>query len=121
MTPRLKVLIAGFVLSLIYAIADYVARNSDKPVVEVKREVKKRPKTARISKERIRRIKAKNSENEALSSRKNQVIFKADFAPLSNEILALEGWGRNPFVVVKEKPMDLSPNLLKLKFHQRSV
>ena len=117
MTTRLKVLIAGFVLSLIYAIADYVARNSDKPVVEVKREVKKRPKTARISKERIRRIKANNAEEEALSSRKNQVIFKADFAPLSDEILALEGWGRNPFVPVKEKPMDLKQETQK-KFVQ---
>ena len=121
MTPRLKVLIAGFVLSLIYAIADYVARNSDKPVVEVKREVKKRPKTARISKERIRRIKANNAEDEALRSRKNQVIFKADFAPLSDEILALEGWGRNPFVVVKEKPMDLSQEIEKEFSQKRAI
>ena len=51
MTPRLKILIAGLVLSLIYAISDYIIRNSDKPVVEVKREVKKRPKTARVSTE----------------------------------------------------------------------
>ena len=121
MTPRLKVLIAGFVLSLIYAIADYVARNSDKPVVEVKREVKKRPKTARISKERIRRIKANNAEDEALSSRKNQVIFKADFAPLSDEILALEGWGRNPFVVVKEKPMALPQETEKEFIQERAI
>jgi len=44
MTPRLKILIVGLVLSLIYAISDYIIRNRDKPVVEVKREVKKRPK-----------------------------------------------------------------------------
>ena len=60
MTTRLKILIAGLVLSLIYAISDYIMRNSDKPVVEVKKEVKERPKTARISLERIRRIKEKS-------------------------------------------------------------
>ena len=107
MTPRLKILTAGLVLSLIYAISDYITRNSDKPVVEVKREVKARPKTARVSRERIKRIKAKSAKLEASKRRKNQIIFQADFAPLSDEILALEGWGRNPFVAVKEKPMAL--------------
>ena len=121
MTPRLKILTTGLVLSLIYAISDYITRNSDKPVVEVKREVKKRPKTARISKERIRRIKANNAEDEALSSRKNQIIFQADFAPLSDEVLALEGWGRNPFVVVKEKPMDLSQETEKEFIQERAI
>jgi len=107
MTPRLKILTAGLVLSLIYAISDYITRNSDKPVVEVKREVKARPKTSRISRERIKRVRAKSAKLEASKTRKNQINFQADFAPLSDEILALEGWGRNPFVPVKEKPRDL--------------
>ena len=107
MTPRLKILTAGLVLSLIYAISDYITRNSDKPVVEVKREVKARPKTSRISRERIKRVRAKSAKLEASKARKNQINFQADFAPLSDEILALEGWGRNPFVPVKEKPRDL--------------
>ena len=107
MTPRLKILTAGLVLSLIYAISDYITRNSDKPVVEVKREVKARPKTSRISRERIKRVRAKSAKLEASKTRKNQINFQADFAPLSDEILALEGWGRNPFVAVKEKPMAL--------------
>ncbi len=107
MTPRLKILIVGLILSLIYAISDYIARNRDKPVVEVKREIKARPKTARVSRERIKRIKEKSAKLEASKGRKNQIIFQADFAPLSDEILALEGWGRNPFVTVKEKPMAL--------------
>ena len=59
MTPRLKILIVGLVLSLIYAISDYIIRNRDKPVVEVKREVKKRPKTARVDLNRIATIRAK--------------------------------------------------------------
>ncbi len=60
MTPRLKILIVGLVLSLIYAISDYIIRNRDKPVVEVKREVKKRPKTARVDLNRIATIKSKS-------------------------------------------------------------
>ena len=62
MTPRLKILTAGLVLSLIYAISDYITRNSDKPVVEAKREVKKRAKTARIDQNRINAIRAKKQK-----------------------------------------------------------
>ena len=69
MTPRLKILTAGLVLSLIYAISDYITRNSDKPVVEVKREVKKRPKTARVDVNRIATIRAKAAKNSKLSGK----------------------------------------------------
>ena len=121
MTPRLKILITGLVLSLIYAISDYITRNSDKPVVEVKREVKARPKTARVSRERIKRIKAKSAKLEASKRRKNQIIFRADFSPLSDEILALEGWGRNPFVPVKEKPMNFLQETQKDFVQERAI
>jgi len=107
MTPRLKILTAGLVLSLIYAISDYITRNSDKPVVEAKREVKKRAKTARIDQNRINAIRAKAAKNSKLKGRKNSIIPREDFNPISDEILALDGWGRNPFVKVKEQPMDL--------------
>ena len=107
MTPRLKILTAGLVLSLIYAISDYITRNSDKPVVEVKREVKKRPKTARVDLNRIATIRAKAAKISKLNERKSGIIPRTDFKPISDEILALEGWGRNPFIPVKEKPMEL--------------
>ena len=107
MTTRLKILIAGLVLSLIYAISDYIMRNSDKPVVEVKKEVKERPKTARISLERIRRIKEKSAKLAKSRGRKSDIIPQADFNPIPDEILALKGWGRNPFIAVKEKPRNL--------------
>ena len=107
MTPRLKILIVGLVLSLIYAISDYIIRNRDKPVVEVKREVKKRPKTARVDLNRIATIKAKAAKIAKLNERKSGIIPQTDFKPISDEILALEGWGRNPFIPVKEKPMEL--------------
>jgi len=107
MTPRLKILTAGLVLSLIYAISDYITRNSDKPVVEVKREVKKRAKTARVDVNRIATIRAKAAKISKLNERKSGIIPRTDFKPISDEILALEGWGRNPFIPVKEKPMEL--------------
>ena len=107
MTPRLKILTAGLVLSLTYAISDYITRNSDKPVVEVKREVKKRAKTARVDVNRIATIRAKAAKISKLNERKSGIIPRTDFKPISDEILALEGWGRNPFIPVKEKPMEL--------------
>ncbi len=107
MTPRLKILTTGLVLSLIYAISDYITRNSDKPVVEVKREVKKRAKTARVDLNRIATVRAKAAKRAKLNERKSGIIPRTDFKPISDEILALEGWGRNPFVAVKEKPMAL--------------
>jgi hypothetical protein len=117
MTTRLKILIAGLVLSLIYAISDYIMRNSDKPVVEVKKEVKERPKTARISLERIRRIKEKSAKLAKSRERKSGIIPRTDFKPIPDEILALEGWGRNPFIPVKEKPMEL-PQQTQKEFAQ---
>ena len=113
MTPRLKILTAGLVLSLIYAISDYITRNSDKPVVEVKREVKKRAKTARVDLNRIATIKAKSAKRAKLSRLKSGIIPRTDFKPISDEILALEGWGRNPFIPVKEKPMELPQEIQK--------
>ena len=107
MTPRLKILIVGLVLSLIYAISDYIIRNRDKPVVEVKREVKKRPKTARVDLNRIATIRAKAAKIAKAGERRSGIIPRTDFKPISDEILALEGWGRNPFIPVKEKPMEL--------------
>ena len=113
MTPRLKILTAGLVLSLIYAISDYITRNSDKPVVEVKREVKKRAKTARVDVNRIATIRAKAAKISKLNERKSGIIPRTDFKPISDEILALEGWGRNPFIPVKEKPMELPQEIQK--------
>jgi len=121
MTPRLKILITGLVLSLIYAISDYITRNSDKPVVEVKREVKKRAKTARVDLNRIATIRAKAAKIAKLNERKSGIIPQTNFKPISDEILALEGWGRNPFVVVKEKPMDLSQEIEKEFIQERAI
>ena len=121
MTPRLKILIVGLVLSLIYAISDYIIRNRDKPVVEVKREVKKRAKTARVDLNRIATLRAKAAKISKLNERKSGIIPRTDFKPISDEILALEGWGRNPFIPVKEKPMALPQETQKEFVQERAI
>jgi len=121
MTPRLKILIVGLVLSLIYAISDYIIRNRDKPVVEVKREVKKRPKTARVDLNRIATIKAKAAKIAKLNERKSGIIPETGFKPIPDEILALEGWGRDPFIPVKEKPMALPQETKKEFVQERAI
>ena len=121
MTPRLKILIVGLVLSLIYAISDYIIRNRDKPVVEVKREVKKRPKTARVDLNRIATIKARAEKRAKLNERKSGIIPETGFKPIPDEILALEGWGRDPFIPVKEKPMALPQETKKEFVQERAI
>ncbi len=56
---------------------------------------------------RITTIRAKASKLAKLRERKSGIIPQADFNPIPDEILALKGWGRNPFIAVKEKPRDL--------------
>jgi len=121
MTPRLKILIVGLVLSLIYAISDYIIRNRDKPVVEVKREVKKRAKTARVDLNRIATIKARAAKRAKLNERKSGIIPETGFKPIPDEILALEGWGRDPFIPVKEKPMALPQETKKEFVQERAI
>ena len=121
MTPRLKILIVGLVLSLIYAISDYITRNRDKPVVEVKREVKKRAKTARVDLNRIATVRAKAAKMAKLNERKSGIIPQTDFKPISDEILALEGWGRDPFIPVKEKPRELPQEAQKEFVQERAI
>jgi len=106
MTQRLKILTAGLVLSLIYAISDYIARNKEEPVAVAKKEVRERPKTARVDLNRIKRIREKSAKLAKSGERKVDIIPEADFIPIPENITALEGWGRNPFVEVKEKPME---------------
>ncbi len=114
MTPRLKILIAGLIFSLIYAISDYIMRNSDKPVTEVKKEVRERPKTARVSLERIKRIKEKSAKLAKSKEQKNEIILQADFLPIPEDLLALEDedWERDPFVE-QEPEISVFPEKIK--------
>ena len=105
MTPRLRILSIGLALSLTYAIYDYIDRNSNKkPVIEKKKVVKKRPKSARVSLTRAENLKRKVRERSDKKDKKDKIIPQEDFLPISDDISMLEGWSRNPFVEVYEPP-----------------
>ena len=119
MTPRLRMLSIGLVLSLSYAIYDYIDRNSDKKPVVAKSKEKKRARTAGVSasraenlKKKIARRKAKLEGNNSVSNTsKNTFKPESDFLPISDEINELEGWARNPFVEVYE-PKQITRNIV---------
>ena len=105
MTPRLRILSIGLALSLTYAIYDYIDRNSNKkPVIEKKKFVKKRPKSARVSLTRAENLKRKVQERSDKKDKKDKIIPQEDFLPISDDISMLEGWSRNPFVEVYKPP-----------------
>ena len=108
MTPRLRILSIGLALSLTYAIYDYIDRNSNKkPVIEKKKVVKKRPKSARVSLTRAENLKRKvreRSDKKDKKDKKDKIIPQEDFLPISDDISMLEGWSRNPFVEVYKPP-----------------
>ena len=108
MTPRLRILSIGLALSLTYAIYDYIDRNSNKkPVIEKKKVVKKRPKSARVSLTRAENLKRKARERSVKKDKKDKkdkIIPQEDFLPISDDISMLEGWSRNPFVEVYKPP-----------------
>jgi len=105
MTPRLRILSIGLALSLTYAIYDYIDRNSNKkPVIEKKKFVKKRPKSARVSLTRAENLKRRGQERSDKKDKKDKIIPQEDFLPISDDISMLEGWSRNPFVEVYKPP-----------------
>ena len=103
MTPRLRILSIGLALSLIYAVYDYVDRNNNKkPVVTKTKKQKKRARTAGVSATKAadlrRRIEKRKGGEE------NKFTPQEGFLPISDDVAALEGWSRNPFVEVYEPP-----------------
>ena len=104
MTPRLRILSIGLALSLVYAVYDYVGRNSKKkPVVNKIKKEKKRARTAGVSLTRgqdlLKRIDATKQKEE-----KGNFTPQEGFLPISDDVAALDGWDRNPFVEVYEPP-----------------
>jgi len=105
MTPRLRILSIGLALSLVYAVYDYVDRNNKnkKPVVTKTKKEKKRARTAGVSLTRgvdlMKKIEARKQREE-----KENFTPQEGFLPISDDVAALEGWSRNPFVEVYEPP-----------------
>ena len=103
MTPRLRILSIGLALSLVYAVYDYVGRNNTKkPVVTKTKKQKKRARTAGVSATKAadlrRRIEKRKGGEE------NKFTPQEGFLPISDDVAALEGWSRNPFVEVYVPP-----------------
>ena len=118
MTPRLRILSIGLALSLTYAIYDYIDRNSNKkPVIEKKKVLKKRPKSARVSLTRAENLKRRGQERSDKKDKKDKIIPQEDFLPISDDISMLEGWSRNPFVEVY-KPPSISQKITDQTIHK---
>jgi len=110
MTPRLKFLTAGLILSIIFAINDYIQRqkesNGDAPV---RQEINTRPKTTSVGQERIKRIREKSAKLAKTKSRTESVVSSDEMLPVPESIDTLDGWSRNPFIEEKSQiktPLD---------------
>ena len=113
MTRRLKILSFFLLLSIVYAVYDYVERNKDdRPAYTKKKETKKRARTAGVSKQRAIDHQKKMEALVARAKPKEKIIVNDDFLPLSENIENLNGWSRNPFVKPKKEAPVTTNNFL---------
>ena len=111
MTTRLKLLSALLCVSIVYAVYDYIDRNSVENTARVKKKKKRRARTAGVSASsaKVRKMysKASNTKKTQQKTQENKVIVSTDdFTTISDEYNSLDGWARNPFVEVYEpKPI----------------
>ena len=111
MTTRLKLLSALLCVSIVYAVYDYIDRNSVENTTRVKKKKNRRARTAGVSASsaKVRKMysKASNTNKTQQKTQENKVIVSTDdFTTISDEYNSLDGWARNPFVEVYEpKPI----------------
>ncbi len=111
MTTRLKLLSALLCVSIIYAVYDYIDRNSVENTTRVKKKKNRRARTAGVSASsaKVRKMysKASNTKKTQQKAQENKVVVSTnDFTTISDEYNSLDGWARNPFVEVYEpKPI----------------
>ena len=111
MTTRLKLLSALLCVSIVYAVYDYIDRNSVENTTRVKKKKNRRARTAGVSASsaKVRKMysKASNTKKTQQKTQENKVIVSTDdFTTISDEYNSLDGWARNPFVEVYEpKPI----------------
>ncbi len=115
MTPRLKILSVGLVLSIIYSVYDYYDRNSiSKPnadqITKRKKNQRDRPRTAKAGRGRAAKREMANRAK-AADQKRNQELANADLTEISEEISKLEGWSRNPFISAAE-PIKMKPRTI---------
>ena len=111
MTTRLKLLSALLCVSIVYAVYDYIDRNSVENTTRVKKKKNRRARTAGVSASsaKVRKMysKASNTKKTQKKTQENKVIVSTDdFTTISDEYNSLDGWARNPFIEVYEpKPV----------------
>ena len=125
MTPRLKFLSFLLGLSLIYAVYDYIDRNStDSKTERVDRRKNKRARTAgttsnsAMMKKYLKRKEKREQENIQKKSVKHNDSQTNQFSKISEDFSNLDGWSRNPFIkfeepkalVVNRKAKDIAPS-----------
>ena len=124
MTTRLKLLSALLCVSIVYAVYDYIDRNSVENTARVKKKKNRRARTAGVSASsaKVRKMysKASNTKKTQKKTQENKVIVSTDdFTTISDEYSSLDGWARNPFVEVYEpKPI---ANVKKEKIIEQAV
>ena len=106
MTPRLKILSIGLALSMIYAIYDYIDRNSEesKPAYTQKKK-KKRARTAgasKLSAKRLAMIEERKKKLGILDEKSSSKNYNQIPIEIPDDVSNLEGWSRNPFIAVYE-------------------
>lgn len=113
MTTRLKILSIGLAFSIIYAVYDWYDRNNigsskTKQVVSKKKpKGKDRPRTAKAGRGRAKNRALANAEKQKDLERSKQ-LAESELTDVSEEILNLEGWSRNPFISVAQ-PVKVKP------------
>lgn len=113
MTTRLKILSIGLAFSIIYAVYDWYDRNNigsskTKQVVSKKSpKGKDRPRTAKAGRGRAKNRALANTAKQKELERSKQ-LAESELTDVSEEILNLEGWSRNPFISVAQ-PVKLKP------------
>ena len=113
MTTRLKILSIGLAFSIIYAVYDWYDRNNIgnskiKQVVSKKKpKGKDRPRTAKAGRGRAKNRALANAAKQKDLERSKQ-LAESELTDVSEEILNLEGWSRNPFISVAQ-PVKLKP------------
>ena len=111
MTTRLKLLSALLCVSIVYAVYDYIDRNSVENTARVKKKKNRRARTAGVSASsaKVRKMysKASNTKKTQQKTQENKAVVSTDdFTTISDEYNSLDGWARNPFVEVYEpKPI----------------
>lgn len=126
MTTRLKLLSALLCVSIVYAVYDYIDRNSVENTARVKKKKKRRARTAGVSASsaKVRKMYSRNTNTKKTQQKtqENKVIVSTEnFTTISDDYNSLDGWARNPFVEVYEPKPIASVSVKKEKIIEQAV